>query len=32
MRVVKKPWGTETIWADCERYAAICFGVLPGCE
>ena len=22
MRVVEKPWGRETIWADCDRYAA----------
>ena len=31
-RIVKKPWGQEEIWAECESYLGKIITVNPGCK
>ncbi len=31
-RIVKKPWGQEEIWAECESYLGKIITVNPGCR
>ena len=32
MKIIQKPWGSENLWASCEKYAAKILHIKKGCK